>query len=624
MPRLRRIKIRNFRSIARIDILVKDLTVLVGDNDCGKSNILRALNLFFNGETNPGQPYKFQDDWNRFAKTGRNQAKQIQIEVDLELPETYRATNGDFVRWKKAWRQDGLHGGPFDYKGIRLVNKKHGTGQSEQDVEISAKSNVHTLLRKIEFEYVPAVRSADFFRQLRGRIFNVIAEVAEQGMRQTSGTFETAIAGHVNALMDDISRTLGDEARISMPNDLSVIFERLDFLNSEQAISLDNRGDGIKGRYIPLILKFLADQKRTLKAQGTAPHTFIWAYEEPENNLEFRRAQQLASEFCNLADGDQTQVLLTTHSPVFFNLAEGKNCRKALHISLIDPLEGTKSEEPTNAASSLDERMGVMPIVAPYVLKAQEQLSALEARNTEIQRLLDQHNLPACYVEGASDYLVYRALLTAILPDWSDQLHLVQPPAKGAGANYVADHLVSWHSIQKHKPMEARKQAFGIFDKDPAGNDAKNRIEEIPSHNRLVMGLSLPKSPAIRAAARNGFNLPVALEECYPLEWWRYAEEQGWLEKRKRDSILSDSARSRILNDEITFEQLVADLGAQLVIDKTVAAGSKIAWAKWVAAKQKNELTENLNHLSDLIKTGLGFVGIEIPLRDTSRQAVNA
>ncbi|HRI99812.1 MAG TPA: AAA family ATPase [Hyphomonas sp.] len=613
MPRLRRIQIKNFRSIGKLDVRVEDLTVLVGDNDCGKSNILRALNLFFNGETNPGQQYKFQDDWNRFATTGAKQAKQIEIEVDLELPEGYRATNGDFIRWKKIWRQDGLHSDPSDYKGVRLVEKKRGTGQSEQDVEIPPKSNVHALLRKIEFEYVPAVRSADFFRKLRGRIFSVIAEVAEQGMRQTSGTFEAAIAGHVNELMADISKTLGDDARISMPNDLSVIFERLDFLSSEQAISLDNRGDGIKGRYIPLILKFLADQKRTLNTQGTAPYTFIWAYEEPENNLEFRRAQQLAAEFCDLADGDQTQVLLTTHSPVFYNLAEGNNSRQALHISLMDPVEGTKSEHPANAASSLDERMGVMSIVAPYVRKAEEKLSVLQARNSEIQGLLDRQDLPACFVEGASDYVVYRALLTAILPDWNSRLHLVQPPDNGAGAKYVADHLVSWHSMQKHRPTEARKKAFGIFDKDPAGDDAKKKIAELPSQNRLVMGLSLTKSPAVRAAAQNGLILPVAIEECYPLDWWVYAEKQGWLEDRERASILSDTTKSRVLNGETTFDQLTAGLEAELVIAKTVATGSKVTWAKWAAAKHQSELMEKLNHLSDLIREGLTFVGIEIP-----------
>lgn len=613
MPRIRRVNIKNFRSIVRLDMPAEDLTILVGDNDCGKSNILRALNLFFNDETNPGQRYKFQDDWNRFATTGVNQAKQISIEIDLELPESYRATNGDLIRWKKVWRQDGLRGGSSQYRGIRIVEKKRGTGQAEKKVEIPPKSNVHALLRKIEFEYVPAVRSTDFFRKLRGRIFNVIAEVAEQSMRQTSGTFETAIAGYVNELMNDISTTLGDKARISMPNDLSAVFERLDFLNSTQAISLDSRGDGIKGRYIPLILKFLANQKRTLNTQGTAPYTFIWAYEEPENNLEFRRAQQLASEFCDLADGEQTQVLLTTHSPVFFNLAEGNKRRKALHISLIDPTEGTKSEEPERAASSLDERMGVMPIVAPYVRKAEEQLSVLKARNNEIQRLLDRAVLPACYVEGASDFIVYRALLEAILPNWSSQIHLVEPPESGAGANYVSDHLVSWHSMQKHRAEKDRTKAFGILDRDKSGNDAKKMIDELPSQNRLVMGLSLSKPPAIVAAAQNGLILPVALEECYPLEWWEIAEQKGWLVDRERSSILSEASLKRIVDRETTFEALTADLESKLMISKTVAPNSKISWATWVAFKKQNELISSLKHLSDLLGKGLDYVGIVVP-----------
>ena len=102
MPRIRRIQIKNFRSIGRLDFSAEDLTVFVGDNDCGKSNILRALNLFFNGETNPGQPFKFQNDWNRYAAPAAKQAKQIEIELDLELPVGYRATNGDLIRWKKG------------------------------------------------------------------------------------------------------------------------------------------------------------------------------------------------------------------------------------------------------------------------------------------------------------------------------------------------------------------------------------------------------------------------------------------------------------------------------------------------------------------------------------------
>ncbi|EFN9546682.1 AAA family ATPase, partial [Escherichia coli] len=51
---IRRIEITNFRSIQKIVIDSARLQIIVGNNDAGKSNILRALNLFFNSQTNPG------------------------------------------------------------------------------------------------------------------------------------------------------------------------------------------------------------------------------------------------------------------------------------------------------------------------------------------------------------------------------------------------------------------------------------------------------------------------------------------------------------------------------------------------------------------------------------------
>ncbi|MCH7517165.1 MAG: AAA family ATPase, partial [Bacteroidetes bacterium] len=40
---IRRARIRNFRSIGKCDVLLGDLTVLVGRNGAGKSNFLDAM-----------------------------------------------------------------------------------------------------------------------------------------------------------------------------------------------------------------------------------------------------------------------------------------------------------------------------------------------------------------------------------------------------------------------------------------------------------------------------------------------------------------------------------------------------------------------------------------------------
>lgn len=191
-------------------------------------------------------------------------------------------------------------------------------GRIEREkVKIPDRSNLHTLLKRIEFEYVPAIKDDNYFDGLRGRINEILSEVAAKTFRDSSGAFEDSIGEQLVDLTADITRSLGIDTKLALPRDLSHIFERLDFLSGEGGVSLNNRGDGIKVRHIPLILKFMADKKNSLQVKGAMPYSFIWAYEEPENNLEFRSAVQLADEIFSLARGGTANILLTTHSPVF-------------------------------------------------------------------------------------------------------------------------------------------------------------------------------------------------------------------------------------------------------------------------------------------------------------------
>ena len=49
MQLIQKIEIENFRSSVSVNLSnLSDLVVFAGANDSGKSNILRALNLFFN------------------------------------------------------------------------------------------------------------------------------------------------------------------------------------------------------------------------------------------------------------------------------------------------------------------------------------------------------------------------------------------------------------------------------------------------------------------------------------------------------------------------------------------------------------------------------------------------
>lgn len=601
MPKIRRITIQNFRSIVDLKMSATDLTVIVGDNDCGKSNVLRALNLFFNGITNPGIPFNFMDDYNRFAEEKAKRAKEIEVVLDLELPESYRHNNGDIIRWRKRWRANGLQK-TDDYWGIRFEKLKRGDGHREVVVPKEGRSRVPSLLSKIQFEYVPAVRSAEFFRNLRGRIFEVIASAAEQTVREGSGQFEQVISQSVSGLLEDIGIELNENARLSLPNDLTPLFQSLDFLSVEKSISLDNRGDGIKARYIPLILKFIAEKSRD--TSGIVP-TFIWAYEEPENNLEFRRAQELADAFYNLADSELSQVFLTTHSPIFYNMHNDENriiCT-AFHLTKEDSTTGTTSSSAIEAKVSLDESMGAMAIIAPHIKAAQDALALASSQTADLKTKLAQfnpNNLPAIFVEGITDYTVFKKLLELFRSDKADKVYIVETPQR-AGADYVANMLRSWEHRTKYLN---RSKAVGIIDADDQGERVYNNFYTSKETKwKHVSLLKLDTPPHLTNPHHIGFKIPVSLEELWPNNIWLHADQKGWLKSRSKNNILNEKFYEHILlNQHLPFSALIDD-SWRIYYDKCVDEDAKTSWANYIDSLEKDQLEEvSATHLAVLDK----------------------
>jgi len=83
-----RVVVEGFRSFLADELpKLGHLTVLVGKNSTGKSNVLRALNLFFNNEAQPGQAISFSRDL--FDQSRQRRKKRVSITVDFTLPQTF-------------------------------------------------------------------------------------------------------------------------------------------------------------------------------------------------------------------------------------------------------------------------------------------------------------------------------------------------------------------------------------------------------------------------------------------------------------------------------------------------------------------------------------------------------
>lgn len=202
---IKQIEIKNFRSFLgtpkpyATELLdLKDVNIFSGANDSGKSNVLRALNLFFNKEVGIDEPLNFDRDFFIGKKERVQKVIEIGITFDLSvgkkdafLPDVFKIT--------KFYDRNGFRNYTYTFylkeKSMNLTvdsraseNKKiskifmpdNPTPEQEKRAErrewgYRVKCNGF-LNKAINLEYVPAIRDRSFFAQLFGRVITQIKE----------------------------------------------------------------------------------------------------------------------------------------------------------------------------------------------------------------------------------------------------------------------------------------------------------------------------------------------------------------------------------------------------------------------------------------------------------------
>lgn len=598
---IRNIYIADFRSIQRMDISTQMLSTFVGNNDCGKSNILRALNLFFNGETNRREELNFPKDYN-FHSDPNQRAKEIVVRLEFVLPRNYVDTNGDLIVWEKRWRSEGIHSD--EYWGVRLSTSTRGNEKRER-VEIPSRSNVHSLLSKIQFEYIPAVRDSDYFDDLRARIYQTIAEVTARSFEASSQSFQDSINEHLEDLIESIEDHLEIDTSFYLPTDLSPLFQKLDFRSGDAGVSLESRGDGIKVRHIPLMLDFIANQKSSMQVQGSMPYTFIWGYEEPENNLEIKAALALAQEFRDFSQESGYQVLFSTHSPVFYNMASELAAKEepsaVFFATKPNEEEGTVIVE--NRAD-LDSEMGTMLLFAPHVAKFEKQIVELKNAVENAEELAENRQ-PKLLLEGESDSLFFRKIVATFCAGAEDEIQFLTKPI-GAGTNYVLDMAASFASIKKHDPQ--RPRVAGLLDRDDAGRIARTKWEELQVSPSLARLFRLPMPPHLYDAAGGGYRVPITLESLYDPTAWMYAEGRGWLEDR--DLSHPDVTIPNLTNIITSGTTLQEEIDApwSIYFTKKVSFHRKIQFARYWSNRPLGIIQDRFGFMEEWIEEVVEFL----------------
>lgn len=253
-----------------------------------------------------------------------------------------------------------------------------------------------------------------------------------------------------------------------MPDDLGVLFRDMQISTNDSYvtnINLDNRGDGIKARYIPSMLLFISQQIKESREKNAVGTTVIWGYEEPENGVEFVACENLAQELYSYSQ--ECQMLLTTHSPAIYS---SKDCDGAICYYSYKDANGMSKYEPNYSVAEINNYIGLMPLIAPYIKKATEDLKLKQDENKElietiaaIKEVIEKETGKVfIYTEGPTDaILIKKAIEKLGVNDLDLTVNAVNCAANKKGNEELCKLLETLSANPVNNNI-----VIGIFDRD--------------------------------------------------------------------------------------------------------------------------------------------------------------
>ncbi|MBN7774740.1 AAA family ATPase [Nitratireductor aquimarinus] len=507
MHLIEEIEISYFRSFYKFKIRhLKDLNIIFGKNDSGKSNLVRALNLFFSGQPEHAQPFEFPIDFSEQrlveSDTSEDVRKFLYVKVTFNTPPSYQRSLGKRFYVKRQW----------------TVSRGQNYHEEMSSNITSSRRHIATrFLNKIKFIYIPAIKDVRIFEMLLAGIHETVA--GSDPFLEAVGDFSNRLQELTREMFETLPKEVSTSTKIGAPTQLSQLFKTLDFETVADGEThpkslTRQRGDGIKVRHIPELLNFISENDR---------YDFhIWGFEEPENSLDFASAQSEAKRLLALAKGERVQVFMTTHSPSFY-LLEDEGAEK---FYVRKDANGASGVIQGRELNNFDVQSAIGEgFYLPAVAEAVRNLASVEARAktseamvSTLQAELEAITTPVVLTEGRTDANI---LLTA----W-DKRRGGQPPfairscetggenagAGNGGAQSLAIRLKGVAADHPHP-------VIGLFDYDSEGLKAfkldRNFVDISINGQDAKRGMHgqsyaacLP-APDFRAECKEHQNLPI-------------------------------------------------------------------------------------------------------------------
>ena len=353
---LRTIRIKNFRSIAQEQILdLSDSATIVGSNSTGKTNLLKAIEMFFTGVDNVYN-YKVEGDFPFSIKdeqTSLIASFSIDELVDKDFIEIYNELNGMLDTPKEMNETISLYlnfskaSNPY-YNFFPNEKRK----KSIVSAQFSKKQLQATkiLLNNFICHYVPSSKSINELYEilLLPFIKKSISNVLQDKLQDIQNSLNM-ISNELNTQIKN-SGILNLETCLEIPaNSIEGMLSSIDLNIKDNFItSIDKKGMGIQATTILSSFYWITEEEKKLNKK------IIWLIEEPESYLHPALVNSCYKILNNLRDN--SKVIITTHALGFI----GQNPKQIIGTSLENGFTKTeKFDSYQKATESIRRNLGV-------------------------------------------------------------------------------------------------------------------------------------------------------------------------------------------------------------------------------------------------------------------------
>lgn len=462
--------VKRYRSLLDVKIAISDNSpvIVCGENNVGKTNLLRALNVFFN--------HPFQDDLfhpemdipHHIFYGSRGSSTKTEMTCTFE-------NDGNSINLKVVFDKDGVPTYTLDQKSVDDLRAREILSEYQflfvESHNVDLPKLISVVLEK------DGLLPLDTKRAKQSKPLEKLTEFIELSQKAISD-IERDINQYFERLTDFDGVLQGKKIGIKFAE-----FEKLrDVVKTMTLITLHDgnthgiasKGSGAQRAVFLALMQFISQNSK---------RNIIWGVDEPEAFLQPRLQKKVAAVFHEIVSKKNQPVILTTHSQHFVRL----NDLKTTHI-----FEGTVSER--EYARKPDQKFYEVS-TKPIACKSDFEKAILIKRHLGISNNDGWEVLPYnILVEGEEDKKYLETMLTMLdLPSpnivWS------------GGAAKIAGYLQYYNLVAKDLPY--KPEFVCIFDNDLEGREQAKKIlsyypyisvkiADIPRHDGTVNPTKLP------------------------------------------------------------------------------------------------------------------------------------